>query len=506
MTVYLVGAGPGDPGLLTRRGAALLERADVVVYDRLAHPSLVDLAPATAERINVGKAPGAVEMDQDGINAVLVDRGSAGRTVVRLKGGDPFVFGRGGEEAEALGAAGVPFEVVPGITSAIAAPAYAGIPVTHRGLSTHVTVVTGHEDPAKGTTDTDWAALARAGGTLVILMGAGHLSEIAARLIDGGRPPETPVAAVRWGTLPSQRTVRATLATIADAGVRAPSAIVVGKVAALDLAWFEARPLFGRTVVITRAREQASKLRVRLELLGAEVIELPTIELEPLDFTLPDLSAYAWLVLTSANGVDAFFDRGLAPAGRDARALATLKVAAIGPGTAAALERRGISADLVPERFVAESLLAAFPDPAPPKDSEPGASARVLVARAEQARDVLPEGLRDRGYGVDVLAVYRTVRAVPGPDQLEIVRDGKVDAVTFTSSSTVTGFCDLVGPLPDPQPLVVSIGPITSGTAADRGIRVDVEADPHSVEGLVDALLDALRPKRGEGEIPSVRK
>ncbi len=493
MTVYLVGAGPGDPGLLTRRGAALLEVAEVVVYDRLAHPSLLDLAPSTAERINVGKAPGAVEMDQDGINAVLVDRGVAGKTVVRLKGGDPFVFGRGGEEAEALAAAGVAFEVVPGITSAIAAPAYAGIPVTHRGLSTHVTVVTGHEDPAKGTTDTDWAALARAGGTLVILMGAGHLADIAARLIDGGRPPETPVAAVRWGTLPEQRTIRATLATVADAGVRAPSAIVVGSVAALDLAWFEARPLFGRTVVITRAREQASALRARLELLGAEVVELPTIVLEPLDFALPKLGRYSWLVVTSANGVDALFDRGLAPAGLDARALADLKVAAIGPGTAAALERRGIRADLVPERFIAESLLDRFPGPET-------AGARVLLARAEQARDVLPDGLAELGYSVDVLPVYRTVRAVPAPDQLERVRAGRIDAITFTSSSTVTGFCDLVGPLPDPQPLVVSIGPITSTTARDRGIRVDVEADPHSVDGLVDALVGALPEAGGSAD------
>jgi uroporphyrinogen III methyltransferase / synthase len=499
VTVYLVGAGPGDPGLLTRRGAELLERAEVVVYDRLAHPSLVALAPRAAERINVGKAPGTVEMDQDGINAVLVDRGRAGKTVVRLKGGDPFVFGRGGEEAEALAAAGIAFEVVPGITSAIAAPAYAGIPVTHRGLSTHVTVVTGHEDPAKGTTDTDWPALARAGGTLVILMGAGHLSDIATRLIDGGRRPDTPVAAVRWGTLPTQRTVRATLATIADAGVRAPSAIVVGQVAALDLAWFEARPLFGRTVVITRAREQASALRARLELLGAEVIELPTIELEPLEFALPDLTTHAWLVVTSANGVDALFDRGLGPAGLDTRALASLKVAAIGPGTAAALERRGIRADLVPERFVAESLLEAFPAP----EFE---GARLLLARAEQARDLLPEGLADRGYTVDVLPVYRTVRATPAAAELERVRAGDIDAITFTSSSTVTGFSELVGPLPDPQPLVVSIGPITSRTAADRGIRVDAEAEPHSVDGLVDALLEALREPDVEAGASAPRK
>ena len=261
MTVYLVGAGPGDPGLITVRGAELLRRAAVVVFDRLAHPSLLDLAPAQALRIDVGKAPGRVAMDQDGINATLVEHGRTGQTVVRLKGGDPFVFGRGGEEAEVLIDAGIPFEVVPGITSAIAAPAYAGIPVTHRGLSTHFTVVTGHEDPAKGTTDTDWPALARAGGTLVILMGAGRLDAIVDLLVENGRDPDTPVAAVRWGTRAEQATTRATLSTITALGVESPSAIVVGAVAGLDLTWFESRPLFGHTIVVTRAREQVSSLR-----------------------------------------------------------------------------------------------------------------------------------------------------------------------------------------------------------------------------------------------------
>ncbi|MCJ7671658.1 MAG: uroporphyrinogen-III C-methyltransferase, partial [Acidimicrobiia bacterium] len=381
MTVWLVGAGPGDPGLLTLRGAEVLRAAEVVVHDRLANPALLDLAPPDALRISVGKAPGNVEMDQDGINAVLVEHGAPGKRVVRLKGGDPFVFGRGGEEAEALMAAGVAFEVVPGITSAIAAAAYGGIPVTHRGLSTHVTIVTGHEDPAKGRTDVDWEALARAGGTLVILMGASRLADIADRLIAGGRAPETPVAAVRNGTRADQRTVRATLATIADAGVRAPSAIVVGAVAALDLAWFENRPLFGKRIVVTRAREQASELRLQLEALGAEVLELPAIRVEPVDFVLPALGGYSWLVFTSANGVRAFFERGLDAAGLDARALGGLRLAAIGPGTAAALEARGLRPDLVPDRFVAESLLEGFPAPATPGE-------RVLRARAEQARDV----------------------------------------------------------------------------------------------------------------------
>jgi uroporphyrinogen III methyltransferase / synthase len=491
MTVYLVGAGPGDPGLLTVRGAEVLGRADVVVYDRLVHPSLLDLAPAGAERVYAGKAPGVTEMAQDDINALLVERGRAGQAVVRLKGGDPFVFGRGGEEAEALAAAGVPFEVVPGITSAIGAPAYAGIPVTHRGASTHFTVVTGHEDPAKDAPDVDWDALAKTGGTLVILMGAGRVADIAARLVAGGLSPETPVAAVRNGTRPDQRTARATLATVADAGVQPPSAIVVGAVAELDLAWFEARPLFGRSVVVTRAREQASELRHRLEELGAEVLELPAVAIEPVDFALPSLDRYAWLVFTSANGVIAFFDRGLAPVGLDARALAGLRLAAIGPGTAAALAGRGVRADLVPERFVAESLLEAFPAPA--ADGEP-----VLIARAERARDVLPEGLSERGYEVDVLAVYRAVAADPDPAAVERVQRGEVDALTFTSSSTVANLCDLLSGVPEPQPLVASIGPVTSKTAIDRGLRVDVEAAEHTIGGLVEALLRALRSPAGD--------
>jgi len=481
MTVALVGAGPGDPGLLTRRGAELLAAADVVVYDRLANPALLELAPPDALRISVGKAPGQVEMAQDEINAVLVQHGIAGRAVVRLKGGDPFVFGRGGEEAEVLAAAGVDFEIVPGITSALAAPAYAGIPVTHRGLSTHVTVVTGHEDPTKGSSDVDWEALARAGGTLVVLMGAGNLTAIVERLIVGGLAPDTPVAAVRHGTRPDQTAVRATLGTIADAGVRSPSAIVIGAVAGLDLRWFEDRPLLGKRVVVTRAREQASELRSRLEALGAEVLELPVIAIEPLAFKLPALHRYAWLVFTSANGVAVFFDRGLAGASLDARALAPVRVAAIGPGTAAALATRGVRADLVPERFVAESLLEGFPAPGTPGE-------RILLARAEQARDVLPDGLAGHGYEVEVLNLYRTVVAEPDPDALARVRAGDVDAITFTSSSTVTNFLDVVGPLPDPQPLVVSIGPVTTATATERGLRVDAEAAEHTIEGLVTAL------------------
>ena len=494
MTVYLVGAGPGDPGLLTRRGAELLERADVVVYDRLAHPSLLELAPAGAERVDVGKTPGAAGPGQDEINAVLVDRGRRGRTVVRLKGGDPFVFGRGGEEAEALAAAGVAFEVVPGITSAIAAAAYAGIPVTHRGLSTHFTVVTGHEDPAKGTTDTDWASLARAGGTLVILMGAGNLADDHRRASSravarptrrsprsaGARCPSSARSARRWPTRP-------------DAGIRAPSAIVVGPVAALDLAWFESRPLFGRTVVITRAREQASTLRTRLETLGAEVVELPAIEIEPHRLR----AARARRLLLARVHVGQRSRRLLRPRpgprrprhprarpaeGRGDRAGYRDRArAARDPGRPRprALRRRG-ARRRVPGRDLGERAGAARPG-------------REGARRA--ARRPRRPGLPGRRAGR-----LPDVPTAPDPDHLERVRAGKVDAVTFTASSTVTGFCDLVGELPDPQPLVISIGPITSRTARDRGLRVDAEADPHTIDGVVDALLaEVARAERRTG-------
>jgi uroporphyrinogen III methyltransferase/synthase len=453
------------------------------VYDRLAPAALLDLARSDALLVDVGKAPGDVTMSQDDINALLVEHGRAGREVVRLKGGDPFVFGRGGEEAEACAVAGVPFEIVPGVTSAIAAAAYAGIPVTHRRVSTSFTVVTGHEDPAKDGSDTRWDVLAQSGGTLVILMGAGRIEEIAKALVAGGRPESTPVAAVRFGTRADQETVRATLGTIADAGVKSPSAIVIGDVAALDLGWFERRPLFGRTIVVTRAREQSSELAGRLGALGAAIVELPAIRCVPVDFAVPDLTRYTWLVFTSANGVDAFFDRGLEPAGLDARALAGLSIAVIGPGTAAALARRGLRPDLVPARFVAESLLDAFP----------AGAGRVLLARAEAARDVLPDGLATKGYDVDVLAVYRTEPVPPDAEALERVRSGGVDAITFTSSSTVENFCDAVGPLaPDPPAKIVSIGPVTSASARARGLRVDAEADPHTIDGLVEALVRVL--------------
>jgi uroporphyrinogen III methyltransferase/synthase len=485
MTVHLVGAGPGDPGLLTVRALEVLRRADVVVYDRLSQESLLDLAPPEAERIDVGKAPGHVRLAQESINDLLVQRGREGGTVVRLKGGDPFVFARGGEEAAALAAAGVPFEVVPGITSAIAVPAYAGIPVTLRHSSTSVTIVTGHEDAGAGAEGSvDWEAVARVGGTIVILMGVARIGRIAEALMAAGRPPDTPVAAVQWGTRPEQVTVRATLGTIAGRDLGTPSTIVVGDVAAADLAWFENRPLFGRRVVVTRARAQSSDLVERLAALGAATVEAPAIEItdpadggKALDAAVAHLGDYDWLVLTSPNGARRLLD-ALDRAGLDTRALGGVRLAAIGPGTAAALAGAHLRPDLVPERFVAESLLAAFPAP-------PAGGGRVLLARAAVARDVLPVGLADRGWEVDVVDAYRT-EARPLDDRTAAAV-AQAEVVTFTSSSTVTNFLAALGDRHRPS-VVAAIGPVTAATAREHGLQVAVEADVHTIAGLVDAL------------------
>ncbi|MBV8386336.1 MAG: uroporphyrinogen-III C-methyltransferase [Acidimicrobiia bacterium] len=482
MTVYLVGAGPGDPDLLTVKGAEVLRRADVVVYDRLSVASLLDMAPPSAERIGVGKTPGHPSVPQEEINELLVARGREGKEVVRLKGGDPFVFARGGEEAQALLDAGVSFEVVPGITSAVGVPAYAGVPLTYRGKSTSFTVVTGHEDPWAAT-ETDWEAVARVGGTIVILMGVATRAAIAERLIAGGLAADTPVAAVRWGTRPEQRTVRTTLGQLGGLELEAPVTMVVGAVAELDLRWFESRPLFGRRVVVTRAREQASELVDLLQRLGAEAIELPAITIGEPDDGGAGLwesasslrrGDFEWIVFTSANSVDRF-----CALLRDARDFATTKVAAIGPGTGAALARFGIEADLVPERFVAESLVEAFPS----------GEGRLLLPRAAVARDVLVDGLGAKGWAVTVVEAYRTRPAEPSPSTLAEAR--KADAITFTSSSTVTNFLQVAGADAVP-PVVVCIGPITAATARDAGLTVDVVAEEHTIDGVVDALASAL--------------
>jgi uroporphyrinogen III methyltransferase/synthase len=484
--VALVGAGPGDPGLMTARSLELIAAADVVLYDRLIPAGALDGARAGAELVYVGKEPGRPAMEQEDIGALLVEHGRAGRRVVRLKGGDPFVFGRGGEEAAALREAGIAYEVVPGITAGIAAPAYAGIPVTHREAASAVAFVTGHEDPEKEESALDWEALARFPGTLVFYMGVGRLARIAQALIDAGRPADEPAAVVERGTLPDQRTVAATLATIAarvdEEGVRPPAITVVGPVAALreHLAWLEERPLHGRTVAVTRARAQASGLAAKLRALGAEVVEAPAIRIEPLAGEAPDLSAYDLVVLTSPNGVGLLFDR-LAGT-RDARALAGKTVAAIGPGTARALRERGIEPDVLPERSVAESLLDALRH-VPVR--------RALVARAQEARDVLPDGLRERGAEVDVLALYRTVAEPLGGEAREAALGA--DWITFTSASTVGFFLEASGG-EEPRGRIVSIGPVTSEALREAGMEAAVEATEHDVDGVVAAILaDASR-------------
>ncbi len=480
MTVYLVGAGPGDPGLLTVRASELIARADVILHDRLIPPGVLEAADA--ELVYVGKEGGGPQMAQEEIDRLLVDYGQDGRTVVRLKGGDPFVFGRGGEEALVLREAGIPYEIVPGITAGIAGPAYAGIPVTHRELASGVAFVTGHEDPAKPETALDWPALASFPGTRVFYMGVRSQPRIAERLVAGGRPPDEPVAVVERGTLPGQRAVLATLADVAEraTGIRAPAITLVGPVAGLreQLAWLEARPLHGRTVAVTRARAQASALAARLRALGADVVEAPAIRTQPLDVTLPDPSGYDLLCVTSPAGAERLFDHL-----HDARDLAGVTVAAIGPGTARALRTRGVEADVVPERAVAEGLVEALAN-VPVR--------RALIARAAEGRDVLPDALRARGAEVDVVALYETV-----PESLdEAAREAAAaaDYVLFTSASTVRFFAAAAGTEALHGPRLASIGPVTSAELRAHGAEPALEADPHTPAGLLEALLrDAAR-------------
>jgi uroporphyrinogen III methyltransferase / synthase len=494
MTVYLVGAGPGDPGLMTVRALELIAAADVIVYDRLIPASALDGARADAQLIYAGKEGGGESVAQEEISRLLVTHGSSGASVVRLKGGDPFVFGRGGEEAEALRVAGVPFEIVPGVTAGVAAPAYAGIPVTHRGAASAVAFVTGHEDASKPSSTLDWPALAAFPGTLVFYMGVRQLGAIASRLVACGRAASEPAAVVERGTLPGQRAVTGTLGTIAsladDADVRAPALVVVGEVAGLRerLAWFDqARPLVRVTVAVTRARAQASSLAARLRSLGAEVVEAPAIRIVPIHGPPVDVTGYDLVCLTSPNGVRILFER-LAARGQDARALAGARVAAIGPGTAAALRSHGVIADVVPaERFVAEGLIEALARVP---------VARALVARAAEARDVLVEALRARGAEVDVVALYETVASPLDEAQLAAVR--AADYVTFTSSSTVRFLLEaLGGDGTGLQGRLVSIGPVTSATLREHGLSPEVEAVRHDIDGLVDALVADAAGRRG---------
>ncbi len=489
--VYLVGAGPGDPGLMTRRSLELIATADAILHDRLIPPGALDGARPDAELVYVGKQPGGHTMRQEEINERLVKLGKEGKRVVRLKGGDPFVFGRGGEEAQALRETGIAFEVGPGVTAGVAAPAYAGIPVTHRDEASAVAFVTGHEDPEKPDSAIDWFALAAFPGTLVLYMGVGNIEGIARRLIEAGRPEDDHVAVVELGTRPGQRTVTGILADIdkrvAEAGVRPPAITLIGPVAKLreQLAWIEERPLHGRSVVVTRARAQASGLAARLGNLGADVVETPAIRIEPrpvageVRAAAEAIGEYALVCVTSPNGASLLMD-ALDELNKDARALHGATVAAIGPGTAAELARRGIRADIVPERSVAEALVEAL-------QAVPVTGRRVLVARAAEARDLLPDALRERGAEVDVVALYDTVAEPLSERQLE--EAAAADYVTFTSSSTVRFFTEAGGRVGNGA-RVVSIGPVTSETARELGLTVDVEAERHDIEGLVEVLLE----------------
>lgn len=497
--VYLVGAGPGDPGLITCRGRDLLPIADCVIYDHLVSPHLLTRLRSDAERIYVGKQAGRHTLAQDEINGLLVEKASQGLTVVRLKGGDPFVFGRGGEEALALTAAGIVYEVVPGVTAATAVAAYAGIPVTHRGLASEVAFITGHEDPTRNESLIDWPNLARRQGTLAFYMGVRNLPTICEALQRHGMAPDTPAALIAWGTTARQRTLVADLATLAaraqKAGFAPPAITLIGPVVALSdqLAWFERRPLFGRRIVVTRARAQASELAAQLMALGADVLECPTIRIEPPEDSGPLLDAarracdFDWLVLTSVNGVDAFFEV-LARLELDTRHLAHTRVCAIGPATAERLGTYGIRPDLVPERYLAEGILETFDRIGSLADK------KFLLARADLARADLADGLAQRGAEVEQVVAYRTTLDAPDVAALEqALADDAIDWFTFTSASTVNNLMKTLDlrRFPDKKFRMASIGPITSATMQEHGLTVHTEAEEHTIPGLVQAIVAA---------------
>lgn len=493
---YLVGAGPGDPGLITVKGLRCVQEADVIVYDRLMDSGILSHAKEKAELIDVGKVASRHTLPQPEINALLVARALEGKVVVRLKGGDPFVFGRGGEEAEALAEAGVPFEVVPGVTSAIAVPAYAGIPVTHRDFTSTFAIITGHEDPTKDTSNIAWDKIATGAGTLVFLMGMSNLPQIVAQLTKNGRSPKTPIALIRWGTFAQQETLEGTLEDIVDkvreADFGPPVVMIVGEVVKLreKLRWFDNRPLFGKRVLVTRSRTQASALSELLAQHGAMPIELPTIEIVPmtngpLTDAIDGLREYAWIIFTSANGVDVFF-RGLSEHGRDVRALGQARLCTIGPGTAAALERYNLRPDYMPEEYIAEGIVEGL-------QAMGLRGQRVLVPRADQARPELISGLAQAGAEVQEVITYRSASPASLPSEAkELLLQGKIDIVTFTSSSTVKNLAALLGdefPVVN-QATIACIGPITAQTARELGLRVDVEAQEHTIPGLVEALVE----------------
>ncbi|ADY57379.1 uroporphyrinogen-III C-methyltransferase; uroporphyrinogen-III synthase [Syntrophobotulus glycolicus DSM 8271] len=494
--VYLVGAGPGNPKLITIKGLECIAKADVLIYDRLISAHLLNQAKPECEKIYVGKSPKAQVRTQEEINALLVEKGLAGKTVTRLKGGDPFVFGRGGEEAEALAEAGIPFEIVPGVTSAVAVPAYAGIPVTHRGLTSSFTVITGHERADKENSNIPWKNLAEAQNTLIFLMGMENLELICGKLLEHGRSAKTPVGIIEWGTYSKQRVISGELGGIASIArakrLENPAVIVVGEVVSLreKLNWLERRPLFGQTIIVTRASHQAAGLSQAIEELGGEALEFPVIKItEPADSQLllramENLDSLSWLIFTSVNGVEAFFAE-LGRRGKDIRELAGVKIAAIGPVTQAALTKRGLSVSFVPEEFRNEKIAEGLAGKLIPGE-------RVLLARAQEASGLLPQALAASGADVWDVPVYRTVPGEADKDRLrDLLENKEIDGVTFTSPSTVSHFLRLLDGKKDllSKVKLCSIGPVTSAALQEMGLPVFSEAKEYTVEGLVKAMI-----------------
>ncbi|TFE30687.1 uroporphyrinogen-III C-methyltransferase [Cohnella luojiensis] len=511
--VYLVGAGPGDPKLITVRGLEALKRSDVIVFDRLAGPQLLNHARPDAERIYVGKLPDRHTMKQEDINRLLVDLALQGKTVIRLKGGDPTVFGRVGEEADLLQKNGIIYEIIPGITSAIAVPAYAGIPVTHRDLASSFSVITGHESPDKLDHSIYWDKVTNATGTLVFLMGVAKIGYISEQLIKHGRSPETPVALVQWGTRAEQRTVVGTLSDIDDkvkaANLKPPAVIIVGDVVRQrdTLSWIEKKPLFGQRVLVTRARSQASELLAKIDDLGGETYEFPVIEtrlptsdesIRAIEDALGQADAYDWVMLTSVNGVEYFFN-WLDRCGIDIRRFHRAKFAAVGPKTAEALASRGIRADLLPESFRAEGLLDSL-------DSQITAGQSALLPRGDLARETLPKELKERGVRTVEIDVYETAMSAPRDLWLpEMLANGEIHVITFTSSSTVINLLEALRGLGVNNPAetlnhieIACIGPVTAKTAEENGLRVSIVPEKYTIDGLVEALVERRRVTKGE--------
>jgi len=498
--VYLIGAGPGDPKLITLRGKECIQSSDILIYDYLANPVFLSWAKPEAEIIYVGKKGGTAHILQEEINDLILRKISAGKKVARLKGGDPFIFGRGGEEAEILADQGIPFEIIPGITSAISVPAYAGIPLTHRQFTSTVAFITGHEDPTKDTSTIDWERISTGAGTLVFLMSMSRLSNIVEKLQKHGLPATTPVAVIQWGTSPQQRTLVADLQSIsqqvAEKGFGAPSIIVVGQVVSLreKLRWFEKKPLFGKTIVVTRARAQSSTFSQNLMELGALSIEFPTIRVSGLkdykllDEAIQDLSSYQWIIFTSVNGVDFFFQR-LHELKKDSRAFSTGKVCAIGPETAASLRQQGIIPDYVPAEYRAEAIIDGF-------SSLGVKGTKILIPRALEARDILPEQLAGQGASVDVIPVYETLPdSADSPSLLNLIQKKAVNMVTFTSTSTVKNFCAVLqeNNCHIPELLkgvdIACIGPICAKAAESYGLEVRIMPKEYTIAAMTEAIV-----------------